>query len=108
MHAWRQRCLKAALVVASLLVIGFLALVYLLQSVQFKNWLAEEITARTGAEIRLTRLGFSFPLGFAAENVQIAKPGVFSLTSNRLTVSVNPIGLAANTVQHLQLEEPLL
>jgi hypothetical protein len=30
MHAWRQRCLKAALVVASLLVIVFLAVVFFL------------------------------------------------------------------------------
>ena len=108
MHAWRQRGIKAAIIIASLLVVGFLGLVYLLQSVQFKNWLEKEIAARTGAEIRLTRLGFSFPLGVAAENVQIAKPGVFSLQSSRLTINVNPIGLLSNAIQRLQLEEPRL
>jgi hypothetical protein len=108
MNAWARRGLKAAVAAVLLLLVFFFSLVLLPRSLQFRNWLQAELSARTGSTVRLSNLRFNFPLGVAAENVQIAKPGVFSLQSELLTVIVNPIELTSNTIHRLQLEKAVL
>src|SRR5215208_1257481 len=103
MKVWGRRALKG-----SVAMVFLLGVVLLLRSARFSNWLQAELSARTGSTVRLTNLRFSFPLSVAAENVQIAKAGFFSLQSERLLLVVNPFELAANTIHRVQLEKPRL
>src|SRR5262249_29174166 len=51
---------------------------------------------------------FSFPLGITVEEVQIERTDLYSLRSERLTISVNPLDLPSQTIGSLELTNPLL
>lgn len=107
MNPWARRALKVVTATLLLLALLVLSLGLFVRSARFQDWLRAELAARTGAAVQFSGLHLSWPLGVAADKVLIAKPG-FGLQSERLSLTINPAELTANTIHRLRLEKPVL
>ena len=103
-----RRIVKALWVVSVAAVSGLAALYFWVNSDRFRQWLESEISLRTGYAVRADKLSLSLPLGVVAHGVTAAKDGKTILTVTRLTATVTPLDIIANTIQRLHLERPVL
>ena len=107
-NRWARRGVIASLAAAVLLLVILFSVPLLVRSPSVRTWFQNELSARTGAVVQLGAVRFSFPLGITAEEVQIARTDLYSLHSERLTISVNPLDLPSQTIGSLELINPLL
>ena len=99
---------KALLYFSAAVLSGLAGLYFWVQSDGFHQWLENEISARTGYAVHADKLTLSLPLRLVASGVTAAKDGNRILTVTRLTATVTPLDIFAQTVQRIHLEEPVL
>ncbi len=86
----------------------YIALLFLLQSNRFRDWVQTEISWRSGLEIRITALTLQPPLRVVAGPLEVSKPGAFLLKTNRLTLTFTPLDLWSRTLHGVTAERPML
>ncbi len=99
---------KALLYFSAAVVSALAGLYYWVQSDGFHRWLENEISARTGYAVHADKLTLSLPLRLVASGVSAAKDGNRILTATRLTATITPLDIFAQTLQRVHLEEPVL
>ena len=99
---------KALLYFSAAVVSGLAGLYFWVQSDGFHQWLENEISATTGYSVHADKLTLSLPLRLVASGVTAAKDGNRILTASRLTATVTPLDIFAQTIQRIHLEEPVL
>ncbi|MGZ8519312.1 MAG: hypothetical protein ACXWX7_03990, partial [Candidatus Binatia bacterium] len=99
---------KALLYFSAAVVSGLAGLYFWVQSDSFHRWLENEISARTGYAVHAEKLTLSLPLRLVASGVTAAKDGKRILTATRLTATVTPLDILAQTIQRIHVEAPVL
>jgi hypothetical protein len=107
MAIWARTGLKLAVILLTLLTLIYIALYFVVSSQQFRAWAEAEIAARSGLSVSLGNLNLSFPFRVVARTLQISKPREFSLSVDRLTVTIDPFDLPSGTVHRVILERPV-
>jgi hypothetical protein len=103
-----RRIVKALWFFSAAVVSGVAGLYFWLRSEGFHQWLEHELSARTGYAIRADKLTLSLPFRLVASGVSAAQDGNRILTATRLTATVTPLDVFAQTVQRIHLDEPVL
>jgi hypothetical protein len=86
----------------------YIALHFAFRSETFRSWTEAELSERSGLNVRLGTLNLHFPFRVVADNVEIAKPRGFSFTTERLSLTLNPLDLPLMTLHRLRTERPIL
>ena len=100
--------LKIVAVLAATLGLVSVALLVIVQSSQFKNWIQAEISGRSGYAIQMASLNFRPPFTVIAHGVQISKASQTQFNSIKVTATLNPFDLGSKTLHRLALEKPVL
>ncbi len=108
MTAITRTGLKLCGIFLALVVILYGALYIMVQSAKFRPWIEAELSAASGAAVRVTDLRFRLPLTVVAEGVEVSKPEIFFFKGRRLTATLNPFDLPSGTVHRLEIESPLV
>jgi len=86
----------------------YIALHFAFRSETFRSWTETELSERSGLNVKLGTLNLHFPFRVVADNVGISKPRGFSFTTDRLSLTLNPLDLAGMTFHRLRTERPIL
>jgi hypothetical protein len=108
MTAITRTGLKLCGIFLALIAILYGALYIMVQSAKFRPWIEAELSAASGAAVRVTDLRFRLPLTVVAEGVEVSKPEIFFFKGRRLTATLNPFDLPSGTVHRLEIESPLV
>jgi hypothetical protein len=108
MYAPARTGLKIAGLVLLALVVIYIAVFFTFQSASFRTWTQTKLSQRSGFDVQLGSLSLRFPLRVVAENVEISKAPQFSIITERLSATFNPVDLPARTLHRLRLEKPVL
>src|SRR3990170_554100 len=85
----------------------YIALLFFVQSSQFRGWVQAELSRRSGFAVRLTDLTLQPPLRVVAGALEVSKPG-FLLKTSRLTLTFTPLDLWFQTVHGVNAERLVL
>lgn len=94
--------------VLALIAILYGVIYFIVPSSRFRGWAEAELSAASGATVRIARIQFQLPLGLVAENVEVTKPETFSFISRRLSTTFSPFDLFSRTIHRLEVDEPEL
>lgn len=95
-------------VVFALALLSYAALFLLVRSPSFRAWSQEELSRRTGLQIRFAELTMHFPLQLVAKALEVSRPGEFALESARVGLTIAPLDLWFRTVHRINAEQPRL
>jgi len=84
------------------------AVYFIVPSSRFRAWAEASLSAASGATVNIASLKFRLPLGIVAENMEVAKPEIFSFTSRRLSMTFSPFDLFSRTIHRLEVDGPEL
>jgi hypothetical protein len=90
------------------LVLIYIALFFVVQSSQFRDWAQAELSRGSGLEVHLTDLTLQPPLRVVVGALEVSKPGEFALKSSRLIMTLAPSDLWTQTLYGLTAEGPVL
>jgi len=100
--------LKVVISFALLCLIVLITLFFTFRSAKFKHWLEAELSERSGFQIQIANLSFRLPFHIVADKVQVSKPGALVLNAARLSITITPFDALSNTLQRLDVENPVL
>jgi hypothetical protein len=100
--------LKVVISFALLCALVLTTLFFTFRSAKFKDWLEAELSERSGFQIQIANLAFRLPFHIVAGRVQVSKPGALVLNAARLNITMTPFDALSNTLQRLDLENPVL
>ena len=106
MAACKRWGLRAALFLAVAGVLGYLSLFLIVKSARFQRWLQAEITNRSGYEFNAADLTVLPPLRLIASAATISKSSKPLLQSEKIAVTLSPIGLFSGSIYGLELVKP--
>src|SRR5262249_36325070 len=106
MAACKRWGLRAALFLAVAGVLGYLSLFLIVKSARFKRRLKAKITNRSGYEFNAAALTFLPPLRLIASAATISKSSKPLLQSEKIAVTLSPIGLFSGSIYGLELVKP--
>jgi hypothetical protein len=108
MAAWKRWVLRASLFLAASGALGYLSLFLMVKSAPFQRWLKAEIAARTGYEFNASDLTVLPPLRLVASAATISKSSKTLLQSEKIAVTLSPIGMLSGNIYRLELVKPIL
>src|SRR5215467_9096038 len=108
MAAWKRWSLRAALFLAVVPVLLYLSLFLIVKSARFQSWLQSEIAQRSGYEFNATDFTILPPFRLTASAATISKASKPVLHSEKINVTLSPIGLLIGSVYSLELIRPTL
>jgi hypothetical protein len=108
MAAWKRWGLRAALFLAVAGVLGYLSLFLIVKSARFQHWLQAEIANRSGYEFNAGDLTVLPPLRLTASAAIISKSSKPLLQSEKIAVTLSPIGLFSGSIYGLELVKPIV
>src|ERR1700740_870627 len=108
MAAWKRWSLRAALFLAVIPVFLYLSLFLIVKSARFQAWLKGEFAARSGYEFNAADFTILPPLRLPASSATISKAAKPVLHSEKIAVTLSPIGLLIGSLYGLELEKPTL
>jgi len=82
----------------------YAALYFIAGSARFRAWAEAELSAASGATVRIAALRFHPPLGVVAENVAVSKPEAFSFTGRRVSTTFSPLDLFFRAIHRLEID----
>jgi len=100
--------LKVVISFALLCAVVLVTLFFTFRSAKFKDWLEAELSERSGFQIQIANLSFRPPFHIVAGTVQVSKPGALILNAARLNITITPFDALSNTLQRLDIENPVL
>ena len=100
--------LKVVISFALLCLLVLITLFFTFRSAKFKHWLEAELSERSGFQIQIANLSFRLPFHIVAGTVQVSKPGALVLNAARLNITITPFDALSNTLQRLDVENPVL
>jgi hypothetical protein len=100
--------LKVVIAFALLCAVVFITLFFTFRSAKFKDWLEAKLSERSGFQIQIANLAFRLPFHIVAGKVQASKPGTLVLNAARLNITITPFDALSNTLQRLDVENPVL
>jgi hypothetical protein len=106
MAACKRWGLRAALFLAVAGVLGYLSLFLIVKSAHFQRWLQAEITNRSGYEFNAGDLTVLPPLRLTASAATISQSSKPLLQSEKIAVTLSPIGLFSGSIYGLELVKP--
>lgn len=86
----------------------YLALFLFVPSNLFRQWAQNELSERSGMEVRLAAVTLRPPWSLVAGPAEISKPGQFLFKTTRLSVTLNPLDLWRKTLYRVGAERPVL
>ena len=89
-------------------VLIYIALFFVVQSSQFRDWAQAELSRGSGLQVHLTDLTLQPPLRVVVGALEVSKPGEFTLKSSRLIMTLAPLDLWTQTLYGLTAEGPVL
>lgn len=104
----RRVGLKVVIAFALICAFVLITLFFTFRSTKFKDWLAAELSERSGFQIQIANLSFRLPFHIVAGKVQVSKPGALVLNAARLNITIMPFDALSNTLQRLDVENPVL
>ncbi|HEX7233442.1 MAG TPA: hypothetical protein VF452_23895 [Candidatus Binatia bacterium] len=100
--------LKVVIALALLCAVVLITLFFTFRSAKFKDWLETKLSEQSGFQIQIANLAFRLPFHVVAAEVQVSKPGALVLNAARLNITIMPFDALSNTLQRLDVENPVL
>ena len=108
MTAWKRWGLRAALFLAIAVVLVYLSLFLIVKSARFQHWLQAEIANRSGYEFNAADLTVLPPLRLTASAASISRSSKPLFHSEKIALTLSPIGLFSGSIYGLELVKPTL
>jgi len=100
----RRLALRLGGAVLAAVAVFYVALYFAVPSARFRAWAVAELSAASGATVRVAALRFRLPLDIVAENLELAKPETFTFTSRRVSTTFSPFDLFFHAIHRLEID----